>query len=550
MTALTIFKVDFTPSTDLPDGFDEVVEPDLLSQVRIHDYVSDDLVARLYVPRIEPGVPRWTPFVREGFPDVQIGRTQSRKALLLASVSDSALIFGLAFGHARYDLRDDVVDPTFGRRAAVNLIYESDPEADAQSADRVRQVDARTMEDNVRRARIQRSRDATFETFGIDPERDLLDRIVGVPHDTDRYGRRITGGRSLRLDTDLSFDDLPGLLSDVATAHSRTTYRRNFSWVDQVTAVKDEALLDHLRMAVLELIKGGSADVDLAPPEIVDWDNISTFTYEFGERTPRMDLKLNDYLEAIESSRVRDLTPDKLAAHRVAARDGDGKVIHRWPVFRCVTAEFELDGVHYVLDAGHFYVVAADYLSGLKEFIATLPGPKVSLPATRATTLEAKYNEKVVSRHPDRLLLDRKLIQPDQRTSSIEICDVLTADGELVHVKRKLGSSGLSHLFAQGYVSAETIHAGPDLRTLVRARIEEQAKRRRRDAKAFLRPFNDPFEAKNATVVYAIIADWGGKPPSERLPFFSMVNLRHYTKRLRSMGFDVALAAVNAPSSR
>jgi uncharacterized protein (TIGR04141 family) len=122
----------------------------------------------------------------------------------------------------------------------------------------------------------------------------------------------------------------------------------------------------------------------------------------------------------------------------------------------------------------------------------------------------------------------------------------MTAQGELIHVKRKLGSSDLSHLFSQGYISAETIHAGPELRAAVRAKVEEQAQVQQRDAAKFCRFVKEPFSPSDLTVVYAILADWKGKPPRDRLPFFSKVNLRHYAQQLSRMGFNIAFAAVDA----
>jgi uncharacterized protein (TIGR04141 family) len=46
--------------------------------------------------------------------------------------------------------------------------------------------------------------------------------------------------------------------------------------------------------------------------------------------------------------------------------------------------------------------------------------------------------------------------------SSLEICDLLGPDNELIHVKRAKGSAPLSHLFSQGLVSAQTLRYGPN----------------------------------------------------------------------------------------
>lgn len=88
-------------------------------------------------------------------------------------------------------------------------------------------------------------------------------------------------------------------------------------------------------------------------------------------------------------------------------------------------------------------------------------------------------------------------------TTSIEICDILTQNRCLIHVKRDLGSSDLSHLFAQGYVSAELLQASPEFRLAASATIQRQ-----QDGDKFKMFGIDPLETTTFEVVYAIIASW------------------------------------------
>lgn len=547
MPSLTVYRMRSGPAGTGLDRFDHIVEPDALPGCTTYDFATDDLAARLYVPAVQSHSPLWAPFVTDGFPTAAIGPGRSTQALLVASVRryGRERLFAIPFGHARHLIRAEFIEPTFGRRVALNLLYEPPGDGSADQS-RVRQVDVRTVEANVRRARVQRSRDTTFETFGVDPERDMLDRIVGQPHD-EHFGTRISGGDSIHLDPRIAFAELGGLLRRLLAVHGRTTYREHFGWVDRVQPVADEDLLQRLRELTADLVRTGSPDLDLAPPELVDWDRIDHFVFEFGQRPEHADLRLSDYLAAIAGSRVSHIDEKRLAAHLVSARDGDGTRIGRWSVFRCLFGELRLDGVHYILDNGRFWAVAGSYLAELDAAIDAIPAPTIALPATVATDLEDTYNKAVAAAGPDRLLLDKKNVQPAARTTSIEICDVMTASGELIHAKRKLGSSDLSHLFSQGYVSAETMHAGPDFRAIMRDKMSEQAREQGRDAGTFTRYLADPFRPGALTVVYAVLADWHGAAPKDRLPFFSKVNLRHHHQQLRRMGFNVAFAAVEAP---
>jgi len=547
MPSLTVYHMRFDSDGDGPDRFDDLVDPDSLPSCQKYDLTSRTLTARLYVPTVFPRMPLWSSFVAQGFPDATIGMGVMTQALLIASIRRHRRerVFAIPFGHARHLVRAELIEPTFGRRVALNMLYEP-PGSGPADHSRIRQVDVRTVEANVRRARVQRSRDTTFETFGVDPERDLLDRIVGVPGD-ERFGTRVSGGESIRLDVSIDFDELADLLRRLLAQHGKTIYREHFAWVDRVRPVMDTELLGRLRDQTDELVRAGSDALDLAPPEVVDWDRIDRFVFDFGERSEHSDLRLSDYLAAVAASRVRHVDHNRMVTQRVSARDGDGTLVGRWSVFRCLFGELRLDGAHFILDNGRYWAVAASYLEDLNAAIAAIPAPDIVLPSSTATTLEDTYNKDVVAVGDDRLLLDKKDVRPAARTTSIEICDVMTSAGELIHAKRKFGSSELSHLFSQGYVSAETMHAGPDLRAVISAKIDEQAKAQGRDPRAFNQYLSEPFRPDALTVVYAVLADWQGQQAKDRLPFFSKINLRHHHQQLRRMGFNVAFAAVEAP---
>lgn len=548
MPALTVYRIRDVLDGDIPEVFDVVLDPEELPACVTHDYADDQLTARLYVPPTHPQAPRWAGFVGTGFPEADIGLRSAQDALIVASVRryNRDRLFALSFGQGRFLIRPELVEPAFGRRVALNLLYEDPPNDPGADQSRIRQVDARTIEANVRRARIQRSRDTSFDTFGVDPQRDLLDRIVGAPPNVETFGSRISGADSLQLHVDITFEALGPLLRTLLSTHARTTYRDHFAWVDRVRAVDDPSLLERLRAHTVDVVVEGSDAIDLAPPEILDWSRVATFTFEIGEKPEHDDLRLGDYLAAVDGSRVAELDYDRFLGHKITARDGDGAIVAKWPVARSLFGEFEFDGAHYVLDNGRFFVVAGDYIEELNDFVAGLPGPTTALPATGAATLEDAYNEALCTASPGRLLLDRRTIQPAERTTSIEICDVITSDGELIHVKRKLGSSDLSHLFGQGFVSAEVIHSGPGFRTVVRDKITAEAQAQSKTAATFAGLVAEPFSAEHLTVVYAVLADWKGKPPEERLPFFSKVNLRHHAQQISRMGYAVAFSGVDA----
>jgi len=154
----------------------------------------------------------------------------------------------------------------------------------------------------------------------------------------------------------------------------------------------------------------------------------------------------------------------------------------------------------------------------------------------------------------DLTLLDRELVAPDGAKSRIEFCDLLSADGSIVHVKRKSRSSTLSHLFAQGHVSAEALVDGA-LRDQVRAAIQQSAGTS--DSSAWLSlvpPSGSALDRDKVTITYAVIAN-SSATGIEWLPFFSRLTLMQTVRDLNRLGFTkVALVRVPvdplpAPSS-
>ncbi len=112
----------------------------------------------------------------------------------------------------------------------------------------------------------------------------------------------------------------------------------------------------------------------------------------------------------------------------------------------------------------------------------------------------------------------------------MELCDLYTRQREFIHVKQYAGSAPLSHLFAQGVVSAELFLQEPEFRR----RANTLLPRTHRLPKT--RP--NPAQYR---VVYGVIS---GSANPLRLPFFSRVTLRNAYRRLTGLGYTVVLAKI------
>jgi uncharacterized protein (TIGR04141 family) len=118
--------------------------------------------------------------------------------------------------------------------------------------------------------------------------------------------------------------------------------------------------------------------------------------------------------------------------------------------------------------------------------------------------------------------------------SRIEFCDLYTTAHELIFVKRYADSSVLSHLFAQGVVSAETFRRERRFRELINENLPVSHQ---------LGGQVDGMTAQDFTITFAVISE-SARPLHESLPFFSKVNLRNAVKLLESNGYNVRLAKI------
>jgi len=154
---------------------------------------------------------------------------------------------------------------------------------------------------------------------------------------------------------------------------------------------------------------------------------------------------------------------------------------------------------------------------------------------TVSSGMSGHYAAEYAAEHLNCYLLDKKLVKCTKTTTPIELCDLLTFEKQLIHVKhRKGGSAGLSHLFAQGGVAAEVLLGDKRFRKEAR-KVLKRVNPVARD----LVPING-INSKDYEVVFLILGN-GNDQVKEQLPFFSKVNLTRTYENLAQRGFKVKI---------
>jgi len=288
---------------------------------------------------------------------------------------------------------------------------------------------------------------------------------------------------------------------------------------------------------------------------MVEWDRVDRFQFDAdravrNQEPPRhVDPSLRQFLKSLRSG--TELTRSLLGRKKMYAIDGNGEPQYQWPIWNCLTAELEADGNSFVLDNGAFYALDPDYDALIRSFVDGVDEWTTQLPTGLMGSHEDEYNKMAADSSEGLLLMDRRLVTVSSRTSPIEVCDLYSAAGDLVHVKKQLGASSMSHLFSQGAVSGDLLVTSRDFREkaldyIGTAATEKAAGGSVKDILQKFRLFLPAgVEPWNHRVVFAILDKrWDGRPVSAGLSFFSRVNLRRTVEDVRRLGYTAAVSRV------
>lgn len=479
----------------------------------------------------QPRFPEWVKYVSPALDGTLNVKTASASGLLILKAAER--YFALSFGFGRNFLDPSKIERRFGLKVALNRI-------DAQQ---IRSLDTKTFEDMVVSKTTQTSKNAELSNFGVDAVRDLLRAVTGKPSD-ESLGRTITGSDALVLTTKRPVTDLPALLAELLVAYEDDAYKARFEWIDHLAEVKDPSSITALdTLLVAQLQAGDTTRTHLAMPENFGWDEISGFKIGGAGRHQFDDLDLDEYLEVL-GDELGDLNLDHLKSRRVQVGwIKSGNFDTRWSLYNALVSEQDFDGKLFALIEGRWFEVAPTLVSAVDNYLESLSEAKTALPPAQKNESEGAYNERVAGLSGDLLLLDKQLARAADATSSIEFCDLLSAHAELIHVKRKSRSATLSHLFAQGNISASTLIGDGAFRDTVRRRLGEIAGD---DSARWLDlvPASDgrPDRARY-TVHFAVLTNSKGTGAGW-LPFFSKLNLMQTAKQIQSLGPAVVVSRV------
>jgi uncharacterized protein (TIGR04141 family) len=524
-------------TVESPDVF--LTEPDLL----IGEAEIDVGTAFLYGRSPISDPPEFIPFLRRRF-DLEIPDTHKHQYVLVVRTNtEPKSWYALAFG-GRHLLKDEYLDVDGAREIARRQTMMQKPGVGA----RLNQL--RTKEPgltNTITTEKRANRPATLDEFDFDPHTSVLDAASGTPQDSAKFGSRLTGSTGIVVRKRVRIDDLARVAADLETAYKDAV---EHGTIIGMRIVHNQALISQLDLELVALLKDENETDKIAfsLPYFEDTeDNPSLSFTKMGQQVGLYpdDLDIQGYRSALKDCGKWDAVSVEFVKAS-AAIVGDKR---RFKIYQCLSAVVELGGKTYVHDERSWYSVPSEAKEYIDEMISGIPLWE-GLPDSTQRVEEKDYNTRVgVGEY---LLLDRRTLAVIAGEDPIEICDLLTMEEKklsFIHVKRDFSSSTLSHLFAQGRVSASLLQQR-EPRGQMLAHIRRELRRRHpqpqwsRRLRGFL---EQNFQCNRIRIIYAIAGDWGDADAAERIPFFSKVNLIKEVRNLRGRDFDVRLARIQMP---
>lgn len=478
------------------------------------------------VASFSPGSqPPWVDYLSQYF---EFDWRPRRNAALALLVPIQERIFTVTFGNGRYLLDTGRTVPDFGVRVTANWLPE----------DEVSALGTRALGLRGRQQHTKVTRPAPIREFNLDLELDWVCTLAGVSDDA--FARGMSGSECLHLvprEDFRDFDHLDVVLSWLLELYESPEYKRHFSFLDLLTPLRptdhrvpdlDAQVVNRLQARVFETL-------GLTQPEpLAELDEKQIWRYKItglGRNIqPREELNLSWLSHCAQLG-----GPTALDRVRITVVDRNGDDLATRPLRQYLTAEIMRPGDgRFVLSLGRWFRVDLSFAERIDREISAIGEINdLPFPLWQRGKSETEYLRDIEM--PEEFhLLDAKLVVIEHPYGKVEICDLLTPDMQLIHVKKLRRSATLSHLFGQGSVSARLLAIQDP--TFCEAL-----------SNAYRSAWPDRNPSQPATVVFAVAVDRDYRRDAmvhDLLPFFSKLNLSHHVRDIQR-NFQVRLARIN-----
>lgn len=453
----------------------------------------------------------------------ELHQANSRAVLLnKLEINGETRIFAITFGYAKNLFAEDVLEEQFGLKIVLNTVGIND----------IRKISKVSVGTNQKQSQEQMPKATNINEFGFDLDRDLIRNVTGKCDDEVFEKANLIGGDIFSILVERDINNIDEFLKYCYQKYKENKYKENFEWIDNIKEIKSKNEKDELDKKLIEHLNNNQFDcVWMSVPEVIDWELVKGFKYT-NEDLLYDDILIERFIESLST----DLSNvEQIKRKKVKMIDIEDKEINAWNVYRCINAEIQINEKSYCLNNGKWYYINKDFSNKIEREYSTIKLSQISfIDYTEDMENEDKYNEQLTN-SIDGYLIHKigEIPFGGGRGNKIELCDVMTKNNELIHIKKNGGSAYLSHLFNQAAVSAEL---------LVDANFRKRVNEKMKDSQLG-KDFPPDFKTTDYTIIIGIINKYHEERP--KIPFFSKVSLGYTIKRMENFGYKVELKNIN-----
>ena len=467
--------------------------------------------------------PRWLEWLSSAFELGEDDLLNQSNSFVLA-LEAAGRRFAVTFGYGFSVVDRALVEPDFGLKVTLNIV---DPQA-------LDTLDTRTLDRVTRQTRTHLNAGRPVEDFGIEPDLDWLRSVKGEAEGEGITGK-VQGSDSVRVNWDGGIESLGACCEQLLELYQSDRYRDRFAFVDHLRPLSSaDPLVAELEKALLRVLRDRDREwLSVAHPDVPSPD-VETYKIWCGytKHEDIDELDLDAVFAFLDEYQARHGEAPDLHKTWVIALDGQGEArTRKTAVWTYLVAHVEHASHMYVLSLAQWFQTDRDYIDHLRREVTAIDDvtDELGLPPWPKGTTEAEYNSDLASGR-DWLLLDRQMFTFGDGTRKIECADLLTPDPRFLHVKSMTSSATLSHLFAQGSVSARLYCAVPGYRQAI--------------ADTYRIKYREDLQREPPPQVVYVIGTAKTGALADTLFFFSLVNLVQHKEALDAMRCPVAVCRI------
>lgn len=487
----------------------------------------NELNGELFVKISQEKKTEWSTFA-ETLTGTPLNELTNKSSSAVLFVKNQDTIIAFTFGYGRYLIDTDYFVQDFGIKTALNTLKHNS----------LRSVELYTFDDQAIQKKSQASRESGISVFGIDILKDVLRAVTGSPKDGVIFNNISGGDAVYSFNLEMDIIDIPDIITKLTTYYNQESYKKEFSWVDNIRKIKEKKLINSLDDKLIENIQIKSTKIMITIPEILQWDLIEGFSFTGAKTTIKPTFDTQEYFNRIDVSSVNvdSIKRDRIYIFDINNNEWD------YQIYKCLYFEYKEKDKTYILFSGLWYEINTSFIKRINQVLKEIKVSNLSFPPIKVwkedtklkTEREDDYNKRV-SEELGYHLLDKRLIKSDKATTAIELCDLLTNNKQFIHVKHRKSSSDLSHLFAQGRVSAELLLSDIEFRRKTRSILKKVAPCLEETISL------DKFKSDEVEIIFLILGE-DSTTLKDNLPFFSKVNLSQTYESLTQRRFKVTIA--------